>query len=107
MNNKLSDTESQLSDSLAREDGISLFGILLKKSTYNALLWTIIGLLFLLLMVFISRFRSSNKITRAAKEKLAETEMEFEGFRQRSLEREQQIRRKLQDEINKNKKPGA
>jgi hypothetical protein len=29
---------------------------------------------------------------------------EFENFRQRSLEREQKIRRKLQDELNKHKK---
>ena len=36
-------------------------------------------------------------------DKLAETEQEFEEHRKRALEREQQVRRKLQDEINKNK----
>jgi hypothetical protein len=40
----------------------------------------------------------------APKEKLEETDNEFENFRQRSLEREQKIRRKLQDELNKHKK---
>ena len=54
-------------------------------------------------MIFVSRFRTSNRITKESKAKLAETELEFEGFRQRSLEREQQIRRKLQDELNRNK----
>ena len=41
---------------------------------------------------------------KTTKEKLEETDNEFENFRQRSLEREQKIRRKLQDELNKHKK---
>lgn len=103
LKSKLTETETALSESMAKEDGISLFGLLLKKSTYNTILWSVIGLLLLALLVFVSKYRSSNRVTRESMKKLAETETEFEGFRQRSLEREQQIRRKLQDELNKNK----
>ena len=104
LNQTLESTKSDLATSRQKEDGIFLFGMLLKKSNYNTLLWSVIGLLLLLLVVFIMRYRNSNAVTKAAKSKLAEVEAEFEGHRQRSLEREQQIRRKLQDELNKQKK---
>ena len=93
----------QLADSQKKEDGIVFFGLLLKKSTYQIILWTIIGALVLLSLILSYRFRNSNAITKASNLKLAETETEFEAHRQRALEREQQLRRKLQDEINKQK----
>jgi hypothetical protein len=35
---------------------------------------------------------------------MAEMEIELEDYRRNSLEREQKLRRKLQDEVNKNRK---
>lgn len=103
LESKVSTTEAALAESQKKEDGIYLFGKLLQKSTYNTLLWSIIGVMLLLTLYFLFRFRRSNTITKEANTKLAEIEEEFEGHRQRSLEREQQLRRKLQDEINKQK----
>jgi len=99
----LAQTNSDLTVSREKEDGISLFGNVIKKSSYNTMLFSIIGLLLLALVFVFFKFKNSNSITKEAKLKLAETETEFEGHRQRSLEREQQLRRKLQDEINKQK----
>ncbi len=101
---KVRTTEEALAVSKKKVDGIYLFGILLSKSTYNAILWTIIALALLLTLYFFSRQRNGIRASKEAREKLSETEAEFEGHRQRSLEREQQLRRKLQDEINKQKK---
>lgn len=101
---EINKTETALGISKEKEDGIHLFGALIKKSTYNAILWSIIGVLLLVTLYFIYRFKSSNSITKEAQEKLTDTEAEFESHRQRSLEREQQLRRKLQDELNKQKK---
>ena len=42
-------------------------------------------------------------ITVDAKKGKIEIEEEFENYRQRSIEREQKLRRELQDEINKQK----
>lgn len=100
----LTNTQNALVESQKKEDGIYLFGSLLKKSTYNTLLWSIIGVMLLLTIFFVFRFKRSNSITKDALAKLSETEEEFESHRQRALEREQQIRRKLQDELNKQKK---
>ncbi|KAA3624310.1 MAG: tRNA (guanine-N1)-methyltransferase [Flavobacterium sp.] len=104
LNETLNTTKADLAASREKEDGIFLFGMLLSKATYNTILWTVIGLLLVLLGIFVMKFRNSNAITRNAKQKLLETEEEFETHRQRSLEREQQLRRKLQDELNKQKK---
>ncbi|PQB04535.1 tRNA (guanine-N1)-methyltransferase [Aureitalea marina] len=100
----LKSTQDELAVSREKENGISLFGILLTKSTYNTIMWSSIGLLLLLLVVTVVRFRQSNAVTRESKLKLAEVEEEYEDYRQRTLDREQQLRRKLQDEINKQKK---
>ncbi|MEM6686166.1 MAG: tRNA (guanine-N1)-methyltransferase [Bacteroidota bacterium] len=85
------------------KDSMSLFGLQLSKGNYQSLMLGIIGVLAILWVFFTYRFKTSNAITKAAKEKLAEIEHEFEEHRKRALEREQQVRRKLQDEINKNK----
>ena len=62
-----------------------------------------LGLLSLIIVVLFIKYKSGFDIIKTTKNKLHETDEEFEKFRQRSLEREQQLRRKLQDEINKKK----
>ena len=98
-----SNLETALSESQAKEEGISIFGSLMKKSSYKTMVWIIIGLLLLGLIGLFMGYRNRASVTRALSMKLSEVETEFEEHRQRALEREQQIRRKLQDEINKNK----
>lgn len=86
------------------KDTILFFSILISKPLYNFILWTIIAVLLALLLIYIFRFNMSNSITVHTKDKFNELESEYEDHRQRSLEREQQLRRKLQDEINKQRK---
>ncbi|MEM9868666.1 MAG: tRNA (guanine-N1)-methyltransferase, partial [Bacteroidota bacterium] len=66
--------------------------------------WGIIAILTLLLFLFIYKFRNSNFLTQQAKTALADLEKEYEDHRRRALEREQKISRRLQDELNKQKK---
>ncbi|MFK5982105.1 MAG: hypothetical protein QM499_04250 [Flavobacteriaceae bacterium] len=103
LNQELSSTKSELIISKEKEDGIYVFGMLTNKSTYNIVAISVIVILLLIIAVLFIKFKSSFQIIKSTKDKLTETDEEFENFRQRSLEREQQIRRKLQDEINKNK----
>ncbi|AOW19405.1 hypothetical protein [Urechidicola croceus] len=106
---------SKLTDSLGKsnttvenlkneKDSMNFFGMLISKPLYNTILWSIIGVLLAGLILYIIRFNRSNSITKEANNKFDELENEYNGHRQRSLEREQQLRRKLQDEINKQKK---
>jgi hypothetical protein len=99
----LKNTELELANSIEKENAIDFFGIETTKSTYNALMWSIISVLILSLGLFIFKFRNSNVITKDARNKLVEVEEEFDRHRQKTLEEQQQLRRKLQDEINKNR----
>lgn len=99
----LADTQSTLEATNLEKDSMSLFGMQMSKTGYNALMWSIIGGLAALLLFFVFKFKNSNAVTRNAKRQLAETEEEFEEHRKRALEREQKVMRRLQDEINKQK----
>ncbi|WP_290624935.1 tRNA (guanine-N1)-methyltransferase [Altibacter sp.] len=101
---ELAKTQEDLALSRKKENGIELFGMLTEKSTYNTIMWSIILILLLALGFFIYKYKNSNSVTKEAQLKLAETEIEFEEHRQKAIEQQQQLRRKLQDEINKNRK---
>lgn len=100
----LTNTQNDLTKTNSEKDSMALFGMQMSKTGYNALMWTIVAALLALLLFFIYRFKNSNVITRDAKKALAEIEEEFEEYRKTALEREQKVRRQLQDEINKQKK---
>lgn len=98
---ELTKTKEELKNALEKENSISLFGLALTKTTYNVILWLIILVLSIGLGIFIFKFSRSNILTVKAKENLVDVEHEFEIHRKKSLEREQKLRRQLQDEINK------
>ena len=104
LTNSLETTNQNVSNLNNQKDSMNFFGMLISKPLYNTILWSIIGVLLAGLIVYILRFSRSNSITNESNSKFEELDKEYESHRQRSLEREQQLRRKLQDEINKQKK---
>ena len=99
----LGTTSDSLTAVTKEKDSIKLFGMILSKTGYNSILWTIIAALTALLALFISKFKSSNAITIEANKNKVEIEKEYDEHKERSLEREQLLRRELQDELNKQK----
>tara|TARA_R100001369_G_scaffold89355_1_gene126919 strand:+ start:135 stop:743 length:609 start_codon:yes stop_codon:yes gene_type:complete len=99
----LANTESTLTATNEEKDNISLLGIQMSKASYKVLMWSLAAGLLALLLFFIYKFKGSNSATREAKLKLDEVETEFEEHRRNALEREQKVRRQLQDELNKQK----
>ncbi|WP_166384486.1 MULTISPECIES: hypothetical protein [unclassified Polaribacter] len=97
----LSKTQLDLEAALIKENSISVAGLQLSKVTYNLILWSIVIGLLLALSYFIFKFSKSNVLTKEAKDNLAEIEEEFEKHRKNTLDKEQKLRRQLQDEINK------
>lgn len=97
----LDKAEIDLNTSLKKENSIYIFGIQLSKTAYNLILWGIIVSLLLGLSYFIFKFFRSNILTKEAQNNLLDVEQEFEQHRKKTLVREQKLRRKLQDEINK------
>lgn len=101
LNEKIETLSNNLNSSIDKENKINFIGIGMTKNSYNLLLWSIITILAITTVFFILRFKNSNSLTKAAKTNLAEIEEEFELHRKKSLEKEQKLRRQLQDEINK------
>lgn len=97
----LTQTEIDLNISLKKESSIDILGVQLSKTAYNMLLWGIIVLLLSGLSYYIFKFFRSNILTKEAQNNLMDVEKEFEQHRKKTLVREQKLRRKLQDEINK------
>jgi len=86
----------------SEKENITFFGSLTSKSSYKTIVWVIIISLSSFLLFFLFKFNNSNRITKEAKEKLKEIEFELEETKKKSRIKEQELMRKLQDEINKN-----
>jgi len=99
----LINTKLDLDQTTLEKNNMSLLGVSMSKTSYNILMWSLITALLTLLIIFIVRFKNSNAVTKAAKKSLLEIEDEYEEHRRTALEREQKVRRQLQDELNKQK----
>jgi hypothetical protein len=86
---------------ITKKNSISFLGIQHDKSTYTITIWSIILLLIIALFYFIYQYKNSYSILSESKSNLSETEEELTIYKKKSLEREQKLRRQLQDEINK------
>ena len=103
LKNDLANTQATLAATNEEKDSMSFFGAQMSKSGYNTLMWAIIIGLLLALLFFIYQFKNSNIVTKEAKSRLSEIENEFAEHRRVALEREQKVKRELQDVINKYK----
>ncbi|MDY0780668.1 tRNA (guanine-N1)-methyltransferase [Tenacibaculum sp. IB213877] len=101
LNTKISELNNNLSSAIDKEDRISFLGIPLTKVLYNTIVWGIILVLLSGLFFFLYKFNNSNILTKQAQKSLLEVEQDFEQHRKKAIEREQKLRRQLQDEINK------
>lgn len=101
--NQIEELNTQLEETEKNVENIDFVGISTQKTIYNTIMWGIVTVLFLLSIIFFIVFKKGQSTTKAARLKLEETENELNSLRKRSLEREQKIRRELQDELNKNK----
>ncbi len=91
----------EMVQAINEKKSISFFGFQLKKSIYKIIIWFTIILLIFTLFYFIYQFKNSYKVVLIAKKERIEAEEKLATFKKNSLEREQKLRRKIQDEINK------
>ena len=91
----------QLQVAQQEKDNFSFIGISLQKGTYSMIMWGIVLLLAITLAIFIYRFNQSHAVTRETQKNMAELQEEFDRHRKKALEKEQKLKRQLQDEINK------
>lgn len=101
LKNQYQESESALTIVQNERDSFSVLGLQLNKTVYNLIVWGLIGILIIVLLIYVFKFKNSNAVTQDALQKLKETEDEFTSYKQRSLEREQKLQRKLLDEQKK------
>jgi hypothetical protein len=92
-----------LQEELARKNSLSFFGIMVSKSVYDTIMWSIIiGLLVAIGFLF-AAFRRSYSVTVQTKRDLNDIKDEFENFRKKALKSKEEAVRQLYDELNKYK----
>ncbi len=101
LNFRLESLNDSLSTVNNEKNSIDFLGAPMHKSAYKTTMWSILGLLLALLLFFIYKFKNSNVLTVEAQKNLAEVQLEFENFKKNAREKEQKLKRELQDEINK------
>lgn len=97
-------TNSQLAASVTNNETFMFFGMPLNATLYHAIMWSLVFTLLITVGFLAVRFKKANAITKNSKTILAEVEDELETFKRNAIEREQKLRRQLQDEIIKQKK---
>ena len=103
LNNNIAELQNDLEEIRNEKDSVSFLGILLPKATYSLVMWGIILVLACMLLLYVYRYTNGSSITKKALQDLNELQEEYENYRKSAIEREQKVRRQLQDEINKHK----
>jgi competence protein ComGC len=85
-------------------EAFSLLGINIAKNQYVLIVWVIIVVLFLLLLLGVLNQKRYVSMAESAKTSLKIVEEDFDNYRRVAIEREQKVRRQLQDEILKQRK---
>jgi hypothetical protein len=104
LNIKLAAADTMIVELRSEKESISLFGIPFEKTVFKTMFFLIVIGLAGALLFFITKFKQSNSITTQCILTSKQTEEEFAIYREKALEREQKAMRRLQDELNKQKK---
>ncbi|MDO5106344.1 hypothetical protein [Capnocytophaga sp.] len=103
LNENISELQNTLEKTQNEKDSINLLGVLLSKATYSLLMWSIVLVLTCLLLFYVYKYINGSALTRKSLQDLQELQDEYENYRKSAIEREQKVRRQLQDEINKHR----
>lgn len=86
----LVEMEAERDQAINERDSLFLLGLPVSKTFYNALLWSIIGILAILAFSAFFLFFRSNRITRQKTKDLKELQVEYDEYRKTSRERFEQ-----------------
>ncbi len=94
-------SESAYQELSSKRDSMELFGMPVNKASYQTIVLVLIVLLMMSTGFFYYRFSSRNGVTSRVEKLLHDTQDEFDQYKKRAIEREQKLKRELQDELNK------
>jgi len=101
MTDSLAQARNHLQIVQKEKDSFSFLGFSLQKSTYSLSMWGLVLLLAVVLTFYIYRYHQSHLVTNDTKKAISELQEEFDQHRKKAMEKEQKLKRQLQDELNK------
>jgi len=101
MTDSLAQARNELQIAQREKDSFSFIGVSLEKSTYSLIMWGIVLLLAAALIFYIYRYNQGHVVTNDTKKAIEELQEEFDQHRKKAMEKEQKLKRQLQDELNK------
>jgi len=101
MSDSLMQARNALQIAQQEKDSFSFLGISMKKSTYSLIMWGFVLLLAIALIFYIYKYNQSRVVTVDTKKAIEELQEEFDHHRKKAMEKEQKLKRQLQDELNK------
>jgi len=102
LQNKIKSLDKNIAAVNEDKENISVMGFGTDKLNFKLIAGAIVLLLLGLVMYYGFMFKRSNDIRKSAKGAADLVQYEFDEYKKRTMKKEQEIMRKLQDEINKN-----
>lgn len=100
---QLDEVKSTNNKLVTEKANIDFLGFSVSKANYSIIMWTLfLGALTAAVILFLS-FKRANKVTKHSKATLKDLEEEYQSYRGVCVEREQNLRRQLFDEVKKSK----
>jgi hypothetical protein len=93
--------EQTLNESNAKADAISLFGLMMSKSSYNLVMFGLVAVLAIALFIVIATTAKNKHEAKYRTELYEELDEEFKAFKAKAHEKELKLARELQTERNK------
>jgi uncharacterized protein YlxW (UPF0749 family) len=97
----LQETRLQVSQAEEGRDSISSAGMTMEKSNFSAMMWSLVILLAAALVFILFRTKAISSTYKTQLKRLNEVEDELGQSKKKFLEREQELKREIQDYVNK------
>ncbi|WP_320816151.1 hypothetical protein [Flavobacterium sp.] len=101
LQNKISELQNTNSSLLGDVKSMSFLGMSINKTVFTSVMWILFLGAILFSGILFLKFKRANNIASSSKSVLRELEDEYEVFRRVCIQREQNLKRKLFDEIKK------
>lgn len=101
LNQTINTKDEEIAELETQTSTIEVFGLDVSKSTYIFISFFSVGVLIIVLIVFLYRFKENNRIARAKVIEYDKLHNEFEEYKRKALEKQMKLRRELQTERNK------
>jgi hypothetical protein len=88
-------------EAIDKVDGIEIFGLMLSKTTYNLIVWGLVGLFGIVAIIVILRSGSLKREATYRTQLYIELEEEYKTYKTKANEKEKKLARELQTERNK------